>query len=256
MRAVNLIPAEQRSGARMGGGRSGGGAYVVLATIAGLAILAVLYGVAHSSIGSREAEASRLSAEASQAEAAASRLAPYTRFLSVREERLKDVEQLAGTRFDWAHAMHELGRVLPSQVQLTSVTGTIGAAAATPTTSSTSSGSSGSGSSSSGSSAASAVTSATPPGSVPQLSLAGCATGQDEVALTMDRLRLMNGVSEVTLQSSSKGGSSSGSSGSSGAGACPDTFSMQVSYVGLPTPAAPTSPPPATTRTTSAGGTP
>ncbi len=49
-----------------------------------------------------------------------------------------------------------------------------------------------------------AVTSATPPGSVPTFTLSGCATSQSEVAQTLDRLRLIDGVSEVTLQSSTK----------------------------------------------------
>ena len=43
MRAVNLIPADQRAGAAGVGGRSGGGAYAVLALVGGLALLALLY---------------------------------------------------------------------------------------------------------------------------------------------------------------------------------------------------------------------
>ena len=39
------------------------------------------------------------------------------------------------------------------------------------------------------------VTSATPPGSVPTFTLSGCATSQTEVAQTLNRLRLMDGVS-------------------------------------------------------------
>ena len=45
-----------------------------------------------------------------------------------------------------------------------------------------------------------------PAGSVPTFTLAGCATSQTEVAQTLDRLRLIDGVSEVTLQSSTQGG--------------------------------------------------
>ena len=46
--------------------------------------------------------------------------------------------------------------------------------------------------------------SATPPGSVPTFTLGGCATSQSEVALTLQRLRLIDGVSKSTLQSSTK----------------------------------------------------
>lgn len=240
MKAVNLIPSEQRRGGGAGlAGRSGGAAYVVLGLICGLAVLALLYGQADHEIGSKQAEAARLSAEAQQAQSEASKLAPYTSFVAMREERLKDVQELANTRFDWAHVMHELGRVLPADASLNTVTATIGSGttgAAAPSTAP---------STSTASTAASSVTSATPPGSTPSFAVAGCATSQSEVALTMNRLRLMDGVSEVTLQSSSK----SGSSGSGGG--CPagdPTFTLQVTFDPLPAPTVKT-PSPTTTST-------
>ncbi len=220
MRAVNLIPAEQRRGGGAKLGRSGGAAYVVVGLICGLAVMALFYGMADHEIGAKQAEASRLSAEAQQAQSEAGRLAPYTSFVAMREERLKATQELANTRFDWAHVMHELGRVLPSEAALASVTGTIGAAtsSAAPATASTST-------------ASKTVTSATPAGSTPSFTIAGCAKSLSEVALTMNRLRLIDGVSEVSLQSSSKGGSSGGS--------CPaadPSFSMSVSFDALPQP--------------------
>ena len=63
MRAVNLIPSESRTGSARAAGRSGGGAYAVLAVLGGLAILALLYGIAHHQILSREAQAATLSAQ-------------------------------------------------------------------------------------------------------------------------------------------------------------------------------------------------
>jgi hypothetical protein len=198
---------------------------VVIGVICGLAVMALLYGLADHEIGAKQAEATRLSAEAQQAQSEAAKLAPYTTFVSMREERLKAVQELANTRFDWAHVMHELGRVLPSSASLSSVTGTVGA--------STTGGAPAAGTTSTAAASTSkTVTSATPAGSVPTFTIAGCATTQSEVALTMDRLRLINGVSEVSLQSSSKSGSSGGS--------CPagsPTFAMQVSFEALPAPA-------------------
>jgi Tfp pilus assembly protein PilN len=224
MRAVNLIPSDKRSGSAAAlAGRSGGAAYVVIGVICGLAVMALLYGLADHEIGAKQAETTRLTAEAQQAQSEAAKLAPYTTFVSMREERLKAVQELANTRFDWAHVMHEFGRVLPSDAALSTVTGTVGAStasgapAAAPTTAA---------------SASRTVTSATPAGSVPTFTIAGCATTQSEVALTMDRLRLIDGVSEVSLQSSSKAGSSGGS--------CPagsPSFGMQVSFQALPAPA-------------------
>ena len=49
----------------------------------------------------------------------------HLEFLSLRGQRVQTVEQLAGSRFDWAHAFHELGRVLPYDVSLSAVTGAV-----------------------------------------------------------------------------------------------------------------------------------
>jgi hypothetical protein len=81
------------------------------------------------------------------------------------------------------------------------------------------------------------VTSATPPGSVPTFILSGCATSQSEVALTLERLRLIDGVNEVTLQSSTKSsaGASAGAGGLGGCAKSDPAFSVQVSFDPLPT---------------------
>jgi hypothetical protein len=265
VRAVNLIPAEQRTGGSIGAGRSEGAAYAVLALVAGIAILAFLYGHAEHQISSRRAQVRTLSAEAQRAQALAGALAPYTNFISLREQRVKDVSELVGSRFDWAHAFHEFGRVLPANVSLSSLTGTIArstsssgsatagsgsaasssSASATPTSTSTSTSSSSSASVSStpaagGSSSAGAspVASATPPGSIPQIALTGCATSQPVVALMLERLRLMDGVSGVTLQSSTKSLSGGGGAGGSSCPAGNPAFTATVSFDPLPTAAA------------------
>jgi hypothetical protein len=236
MRAVNLIPAEQRSGQPVGAGRSQGGAYAVLVLIAGLAIMAYAYGSADHKISSTRGQAASITAEAQQAQAAAERLAPYTSFIALREQRTQTVEGLVDSRFDWAHVLHEFGRVLPSQASITSLTGTIGSATASgASASSTGASSSATGSSAASSSAASSntIASATPSGSVPTFTLAGCATSQSSVALTLERLRLIDGVKEVTLQSSTKGSSGAGGSGS-GCPAEDPTFSATVTFDPLP----------------------
>ena len=53
-------------------------------------------------------------------------LAPYTSFIALRQQRMQAVEQLVDSRFDWAHAFHEFGRVLPLEVSITSLHGTVG----------------------------------------------------------------------------------------------------------------------------------
>src|SRR5271167_2183202 len=157
MRAVNLMPVEQRGGSGPAAGRSEGGAYAVLVLLACLAGFALLYGMARHDISSRRAKAASLAVRTQQAQAMAAQLAPYTSFLALREQRVQAVSELAQSRFDWAYAFHELGRVLPKDASISSLTGIVGAA--------------GGGSSSSVSGAktstSASVTSATPPGSVP-----------------------------------------------------------------------------------------
>ncbi len=241
MKAVNLIPADQRGGGSVGAGRSGGGAYAVVGLLAGVAVLALLYGMAHHQISSRRSQAATLATQAQQAQAAATALAPYTSFIALREERQQAVTALVNSRFDWAHAFHEFGRVLPPQVSIDSLSGDIGstttAAAPAPATA-TATATPAAGTSTTGSAAASSVSSATPPGAIPSFTLGGCATSQPAVALMLERLRLIDGVSEVVLQSSSKSAQSAGAGGGSGCPKHAATFTAQVNFDPLPTAAA------------------
>ncbi len=222
MRAVNLMPVEQRGGSGPAAGRSEGGAYAVLVLLACLAGFALLYGMARHDISSRRAKAASLAVRTQRAQAMAAQLAPYTSFLALREQRVQAVSQLAQSRFDWAYAFHELGRVLPKNASISSLSGTVG-----------STGGSSSASSSAAASSA-AVKSATPPGSIPTFTLSGCATSQAEVAQTLNRLRLIDGVNEVTLQSSTKANSGVGAAPGGG---CPNgapAFTATITFDPLP----------------------
>ena len=233
MRAVNLLPMEQRTGQSVGVGRSQGGAYAVLVLVGGIALMAFLYGEAKHQVSSRRAQVASLNEQAQQAQVAAERLAPYTSFVALRNQRMQAVETLIDSRFDWAHVMHEFGRVLPSQASISSLSGTIGAAGASSVSVAPAASSS---TSSASAATSSSAASATPPGSVPTFTLAGCATSQSTVALTLERLRLIDGVKEVTLQSSTAGSSSSGG-GAALAGACSGrdaSFNATVSFDPLP----------------------
>jgi Tfp pilus assembly protein PilN len=229
VRAVNLIPADQRSGASVGLGRSQGSAYAVLVVVGVLALFGFLYGNARHEISSNRTQVATLDAQAQQAQSEASQLVGYEALNASREKRLKAVEGLIDSRFDWAHVMSEFARVLPAHASIDSLTGTVGsttgAAAASPSAAT------------GGSSAVAApVTSATPPGSVPSLTVGGCASSQDEVARTLQRLRLLDGVKEVTLQSSAST-SSSGSSAAASAGCGNEGTSFTVAVVFTPLPA-------------------
>jgi hypothetical protein len=263
VRAVNLIPSELRGGSTKGASRSEGAAYAVLAVLGGLAILALLYGSARHQIKSRETQAATLTTKAQRAQAAVAQLAPYTSFVSLREQREQMVSQIVDSRFDWAHAMHEFGRVMPAGTSISSLDGTVasgtasGSAPAAPSTASTPAATtpaatpaSTPASTPATTAAAAGGSSATPPGSIPTFTVDGCATSQAEVALTLERLRLIDGASAVTLQSSTKGGASGGG----GAGGCPGTdaaFAIEMSFDPLPSESATTA---ARTTLTSATG--
>lgn len=239
MRAVNLIPADQRGGASVGAGRSEGAVYGVIGLVAGLAILALLYGLAHRQVTSRRAQTATVVAEAQRAQAAAEQLAPYTSFVALREQREQAVSSLVDARFDWAHAFHEFGRVLPLDVSISSLDGTIAPSAATTAAPATTAAAPATTSSSAATTAASSsVTSATPPGSVPTFTLDGCATSQSVVAEMLERLRLIDGVQEVTLQSSTASSSSSSSSSAApsggGCGGRAPVFAAQITFDPLP----------------------
>jgi Tfp pilus assembly protein PilN len=241
MKAVNLIPSEQRSGLSNVTGESEGAAFMVLGVMAVLAIMALLYGMAHHQVNNRRGQAVALTARAQAAQARATELAPYQSFVAMRDQRVKEVAGLVDTRFDWAHALHEIGRVLPYDASLLSIDGTVGSTTAggSVTTAAPAT------SSSTASAASGAVTSATPAGSTPTFTLTGCATTQSEVARTLLRLRLIDGVSNVELQSSTKSTSDSSSSDNCQKG--DPAFTMTVTFDPLPAPSAATSSPSATT---------
>lgn len=240
MRAVNLIPADERRGVSVGGGRSGGAAYIVLGAFGVLAVLVLLYGLARHQVADRKSKLASVALQTQQAQESASALSPYTSFMALREQRTQAVEQVVDSRFDWAHAFHELGRVLPQDASITSLDGTVGGTAAgAPTASAPAASASSTTTTAAGAGSAS---SATPPGSVPTMTLSGCASSQAEVALTLQRLRLMDGVSAVNLQSSAKG-ETSGAGGSSSTGNCQPkspVFTVQITFAPLPAPSAST----------------
>jgi hypothetical protein len=264
MRAFNLIPADERSGASIGAGKSGGSAFVVLGLLGVLAIFALLYGQASRQISSQTAKIATLNTQAQAAQAQAARLAPYVSFKTLHEQRVQAVDQLVDSRFDWAHAFHELGRVLPLEVALTSLSGTIGsgsgstsagadtaAGASSKAAAATGATTPAAGSSSAATASSTSVASATPPGSVPTFTLSGCATSQAVVALTLERLRLIDGVSDVTLQSSTK----AAGSGSSGVCRGP-VFAMQITFDPLPSASAADASPTTSTSTSASALTP
>jgi Tfp pilus assembly protein PilN len=198
MKAVNLIPAEDRRGPG-GASKSGGAVYALLGGLAVLVLLAAVWAMSGKAVSDKRAELTRVEREATTAEAQSAMLSSYSTFASMRERRVQTVTSIANSRFDWSHAMHELGRVLPSSVWLTSMTGTVTSTTAVD------------GGTQSGLRAAL-------PG--PAIDLIGCTTSQDQVARVVTRLRLIDGVIRVALASTTKSDTTAGSSSGGNGGDC------------------------------------
>jgi Tfp pilus assembly protein PilN len=217
MRPVNLIPVEDRRGDQAPL-RTGPLAYIVMgalvAVLAGVAIL-VLTG---NEISERQEEVTTLKREDAAASAHAARLASYTQFRQLSEQRVATVQSLADSRFDWERVLRELSLVLPSDVSLTEL-------------SASGAGAEGAEGSESGG-AALAV-------SGPSLTLTGCAAGYAGVAGFVLALKDIDGVTRVGVQSSSETSESSGSGEAScGGGSATVEFSLVVAFDAAPLPAA------------------
>jgi Tfp pilus assembly protein PilN len=186
MRAVNLIPTDQQRGAGGAAGKSGGGAYILLGALALIVVLAASYVVSNKSVSDKKAQLADITQQAAAAEAKSASLTSYTRFQTIRAKRVETVSELAASRFDWAHALREVSRVLPENAWLTTLTAT---------TSPSVSVGGGNG----------ALRSAL---AVPAIQLQGCTTSQASVAKLIARLRLIDGVQRVSLEDSTKGAES------------------------------------------------
>lgn len=184
MNAVNLIPEEQRRGPSAGPGRSGAGVYVLLGSLAVIVIAAAAYVLSTNAISERRGELAKTRLEATAATAEASVLKPYADFASLADTRIQTVKSLADSRFDWEKVMRDLSRAMPRTAWLSNFTGTV-----SPDVTLEAAG------------ANSGLRASLP---VPAVVLAGCADSQDQVAHMMARMRLIDGVTRVSLDSSTK----------------------------------------------------
>ncbi|MET0559260.1 MAG: PilN domain-containing protein [Solirubrobacterales bacterium] len=217
MRPVNLIPPDLRRGdsAPL---RTGPLAYIVLGALvlmlAGVSMLVL----ANNKISDRKAEVVQLHREDAAAKAKAERLASYTQFQAMSEQRLATVQSLADSRFDWERVLRELALVLPKNVWLDNL------------------GASASAGESSGESGGGGLTSSV---QGPSLVLSGCTTSQDAVAGFVTALKDIDGVTRVGLESSTTAADSGAAAGGGCASSGSSTqFSLVVAFDAAPTPIA------------------
>ena len=178
MKAVNLIPSDQRR-ARPSGGGSGGG-LILIGVLAVLLAMLVVYVLTSNTLGERETKAQEARQHADALEAQASQKESFTDFASIKDQRLGSVIAAAGARFDWERLMRELALVMPEGSWLQSTSASV---SGDPDASAT------------------ATTTIAAPAS-PTATLVGCTPKQSEVAKMMLRLRQLHRVSDVTLNES------------------------------------------------------
>jgi Tfp pilus assembly protein PilN len=232
MRAVNLIPADAKRASRGSSGAKALPTYLVLGVLAIAVGLVTLYVLASNNVSQRQAKVTTLQAEVAQVQARSDSLSHYAQFSQMTQGRISSVRQLATTRFDWHATLAQISQVVPKNTSLATLNGT--AVTAVAVTGST----------------ATATAAAAPAGTT--IELTGCTKTQPDVAKLMSRLRLIDGVNSVSLNSSTKqesgagspasGSTSSGSASGGSAQGCGNntpSFDLKIGFASQPaTPAA------------------
>jgi Tfp pilus assembly protein PilN len=188
MRAVNLLPSDAR---RRGGSFrdiSGGTAALFGALVLAL-VLVGSWVVLSNGVSSRQDKLADLNRQQASFERQVAELKPYADLEALRQSLLQQVRTLADGRYDWSKALDRLARAFPADTALDSFEGTGGATA-------------------------------------PAVSLSGCTPSHDDVALLIDRLRAVRGVTGVALQSSTVAPGDRG---------CAEKFALTVQLKGATT---------------------
>ena len=193
MKAVNLIPADQRRSSG-GAGKSGGAVYVLLGGLAIVVAMVAVLTLTNRSVAEKTAEATSLEAQADVATAKVGNLVAYQQFNQVVKTRATGVKTLAGTRIDWGETFEQVSRVIPADVSLTQLVASTAPGQGGGTVS-----------------LRSALNN-------PAIEIIGCAPSQSRVALLMARLRRLEGVQRVSVAASDKQDSSSGAASQSDGG--------------------------------------
>ena len=226
MRAVNLIPADQRRGAGGLAGRSGGVVYVLTGGLLVVVVMGVAYASAVHTVASHETQLASLNAQVEAVNAQNQALQPYVQVASVSEQKVHQVSLLAEQRFNWPTAMAQLALALPNDVAFTSFNATVGGSPTTPA-------------------AGTPTTPASPTaGAAAGFALVGCANSQGEIPAVLTNLASVPGVTNVhlvsTIEQSTRryhalstklNGGGSSSANEPQAATCPKvTFTLNLSY--------------------------
>lgn len=184
MRAVNLVPSDVQRSGRVRLPKLAVPTYALLGLLVAGLVMTTLYVMASNDLASRQAKIADLQSQVNQAQGQAAQLSSYAQFASLAQTRVSTVRGLAATRFDWHAALAGLARIVPANTSLQSLNASVVPGA-----------NAGGGGSSTG-------LRGDEPG--PAFEMTGCTATQDDVARLISRLRVMDGVVRVALNSSVK----------------------------------------------------
>jgi Tfp pilus assembly protein PilN len=180
MKAVNLIPSEQRRAQATG--KQNGSSYIVIGVLVTLLALVGAYVFTSNNVKDRNSKAAAAKVQADRLEAEVAQRGAFTNFSDIKKTRLTSVVTVASTRFDWERLMRELSRVMPEgswlQSSDSSVTGDVEGETTTNDT-------------------------GTAVAPMPKANLVGCTPDQSDVARMMVRMRQIHRVTDVKLNESS-----------------------------------------------------
>jgi Tfp pilus assembly protein PilN len=190
MKAINLLPNDLRGTPKSDSRKAkaaqttdepgGIGAFVVLGALAVCVVALAAYVLTTNTVKDRQAKLDAATAQAQTTIQRVAQLKPYADFQQLAQTRIQTVKDLAASRFDWEQGLRDISRAIPTDVTLTSLTGSISSDSATG-----------------GSTVRSAISS-------PAIELKGCAKTQTQVAQLLSRLRAVEGVTRVSLNSSAR----------------------------------------------------
>jgi Tfp pilus assembly protein PilN len=204
LRPVNLIPPDQRKGAARGAGADARPVAVyVLFGVLGVALLSVLALVlTTNSVNSKTDELSKVKAESQGAQQVADTLRPYGQFAQLQQAREAEISTLAGTRFGWPKALHQLALAIPNNVWLLNVSGTLSPAVEVE--------------SAGGGGNTAALRQKV---NAPAFEITGCTYSQHAVARMMTRMQNLDDVTDVQLAQSARKDEASGGAATAAASA-------------------------------------
>lgn len=118
MKRINLLPPEERAKAR----RERGLMYVIIALVAVVAVLGIVYFWQSGKVADKEAERDRLQDEIAQVQAQSTALKKYEVLQTRRKELEATARAIYEARVPWSSVLEQVSLVIPENVRLQSLT--------------------------------------------------------------------------------------------------------------------------------------